>query len=359
MNLHGGNIRDAFKKYRLKDGNFIDFSASINPLGFPQGIKKEILNNFEIVLHYPDMECRFVKKAISKYSSLPEDNLLIGNGSMELIFLIARALKPKKALIPLPAFSEYETAVNLSAGKCVFLNCSRKSNFEIKVERILKKLKSLDLIFICNPNNPTGFLFDKSSLELLCEECEKKCVYLVIDEVFMDFVAEEKKMSMLKFAAESKYILVLRSLTKFFALPGLRLGYLAGEKALLKKIASYQPPWSVNSFAQLAGAALLKERAFISRSKQYVFKQGKELFTLLSKIKYINPYPANANFIFCKILSINFNSARLSDYCGKRGVIIRDCSNFRGLDNSFIRVAVRKEEENARLIKVLKELERV
>lgn len=357
MSLHGGNIREALQKYQLTGGKVIDFSASINPLGFPQSLNKIIFDNLNNIQHYPDPDCADVKNALSQYLGVSKNNLLVGNGSIELIYLITLALRPERVLIQLPAFSEYERAALAAGGKCLFLKAEEKNGFEINVAQVLKSARCANLIFICNPNNPTGFLFDKEAIMSLAKGCEKKGVFLVIDEVFMDFVEEKIRASLLKFASKSKYVMALQSLTKFFAISGLRLGYLAAGKELIKKISLYQPPWSVNSIAQLAGASFLKDNAFISRSRQYVFKQRKELFAELIKIKYIKPYPANANFIFCKILNKKMNSARLSDYCGKKGVVIRDCANFRGLGNSFIRIAVRKKEENAKLIRILKELE--
>lgn len=354
--LHGGNIRGAIRKYKLAAKDIIDFSASINPLGFPQSLKKIILDNLSIIPNYPDPDCSVLKDSLSQYLGIAKNNLLIGNGSIELIYLIAFALKPKRALILTPTFSEYERAVLLSGGKCLFSKTSEENCFEIKINSILRNLKDIDLVFICNPNNPTGFLLKKEPLMALVKECEKKRVALVVDEVFMDFVEEKDKASLLKSALRSKHVLVLQSLTKFFAISGLRLGFIVGEKGLIQRISSYQPPWSVNSLAQLAGARIINDSHFIKKSRQYLFERRRELFDDLKGISYLNPYPPSANFIFSKITDDRLTSAQLCDYCGKKGMLIRDCSNFRGLDNSFIRIAVRKKEENKQLIKVLKEI---
>lgn len=354
--LHGGNIRGAIRKYKLAAKDVIDFSASINPLGFPQSLKKIISDNLNIIPNYPDPDCSVLKDSLSRYLGIAKNNLLTGNGSIELIYLIALALKPKRALILTPTFSEYERAVLLSGGKCLFSKTSEENCFEIKIAPILKNLKDIDLVFVCNPNNPTGFLLKKEPLMALVKECEKKRIVLVVDEVFMDFVEEKDKASLLESALKSKYVLALQSLTKFFAISGLRLGSVVGEKGLIQKISSYQPPWSVNSLAQLAGAGILKDSSFIRKSRQYLFEQRRELFNELKGINYLNPYPPSANFIFSKITDGRLTSKQLCDYCGKKGILIRDCSNFRGLDNSFIRIAVRKKEENAKLIKVLKQL---
>lgn len=356
MNPHGGNIREAIQKYKITRKNLFDFSANINPLGFPPGLKKFIADNLDIIPYYPDPDCRIIKDSLSQYLQIPGDNLLIGNGSMELIFLITQALKPKKVLIPIPTFSEYERAVALTKGKCLFLEGTEENDFVIRTEQIIEKLTSVNLVFVCNPNNPTGFLFAKEALSRLARECERRGVFLVIDEAFLDFVAEKDDVSMLQFAARHKYTLVLQSLTKFFAIAGLRLGYLIGQKELLKRISCFQPPWSVNSLAQLAGDRMLKDSSFIKKSRLYVFAQRNELLAELKKLKYLQPYPPSANFIFCKLKTSQINAAQLCDYCGRRGLLLRNCDNFRGLDNSFIRIAVRKKEENRKLVRILKGL---
>lgn len=357
MNAHGGNIRPAVEKYKLSPEDIIDFSVNINPLGFPERVNKIILDNIGAISNYPDPENFSLKKGLASYLDIHAKNLLAGNGSVELIFLIALALKPKKTFIPVPVFSEYERAVRLTGGRVCFLRGSEKNNFKVDVKYLLKHLSSGDMVFICNPNNPTGFLFDKDSIQFLAGECEKRGVFLVIDEVFMDFVKEKADLSMLKYARQNRRLLVLQSLTKFFALAGLRLGYLVGNENILKKIASFQPPWSVNIFAQITASGVIKDAKFIEESRNYLFKVRRQLYEALEKIGFIKPYYPNANFIFCKLNSGRLNSGRLCAYCAKRGIIIRDCSNFRGLDDSFIRIAVRKEEENNKLIKILKGLQ--
>ncbi len=355
MLCHGGNIEEAIEKYGLKNKDLIDFSANINPLGFSPAVKENILRNIKKISDYPDPECRNIKKSLAAYLGVPREYLLIGNGSVELIFLIVSALKLKRALIPIPAFGEYERAIELSGGKNTFLDLfgtmPRKPMDEIK-----KYLGRVDSLFICNPNNPAGFLFERKELECLAEECAKMGIFLVIDEAFMDFVNEPDKFSMIKSVYRKKNLLVLRSLTKFFALPGLRIGYLVAGRALIKRISPFRQPWAVNSFAQIAGIQAIKDKSFIEESRSYMFRERQKLFDALNRIKYLKPYPPSANFIFCEILKGKIKSHRLCDYCGRRGLLLRDCSNFRGLDSRFIRIAVRKDNENKKLIKVLQEI---
>ncbi|MFH1288660.1 MAG: threonine-phosphate decarboxylase CobD [bacterium] len=355
MELHGGNLKEAQQRYRLKKEEIIDFSANINPLGFPNSVGKIISSHLDDIARYPDPYCKDLKKAIASRLNISADNLLIGNGSMDLIFSLTLALKPKRALISIPTFSEYERAVRLAGGKCLFVKTHEANDFAVNTTEIIKRLDSTDLLFICNPNNPTGFLWDKEAVRFLADKCEKKGVFLVIDEAFMDFVEEKNASSMVTVMSNKKHVLVLRSLTKFFAIAGLRAGYLAGNKKLLSRISSYQPPWSVNALAQMVACEIIKDTVFIKKSRDYVLKESNFLFKELQKIKSLKPYPASANFIFCRLENKKINAGRLCDYCGGKGILIRDCSNFRGLDDRFIRVAVRRREANLRLISCLKE----
>jgi threonine-phosphate decarboxylase len=269
--------------------------------------------------------------------------------------LAVSALKLKRALIPIPTFGEYERAVKLSGGNSIFVDIFDMAP-RMRLDRIKRCLSRADSLFICNPNNPDGFLFKREELQGLAEECAKKGVFLIVDEAFMDFVEEPDRVSMIKYAIRKKNILVLRSLTKFFALPGLRIGYLAAHRNLIKKISFSRQPWSVNSLAQIAGAHAITDKSFIQESRKFMFKEREKLFDALNKIAYLAPYPPSANFIFCEIVKGRINSRKLSDHCGKKGLLLRDCSDFPGLDGRFIRIAVRKADENKKLIKVLREI---
>jgi len=331
----------------------VDFSANINPLGLPKGVKNIITNNIHSIIHYPDSECTDLKDTLKKYLKIGSENLLIGNGSAELIFLLVRALKPKKVLIPIPTFSEYETAVNLADGKCVFIKAKETNNFEIKIEQIIKCLPGMDLVFLCNPNNPTGSVISRENFLLLLKNCKKYNVTLVIDEAFIDFLKNVEALTMVKIAAESSNIIVLRSLTKFFAIPGLRIGYLIGNKKIVENISKFQPAWSVNFIAQLVGKEVIKDTSYIKQTREYILKEKEIFFKKLKMMSGLKPYPPSANFILCKLTGNKFNSKTLSGFLSRKGILIRDCSNFRGLNNKFFRVAVRKRNENLLLINEL------
>lgn len=359
---HGGNLREVAENYNISARKIIDFSSNVNPLRTPPEIKKIIIKNINGICHYPDPECKLLKEELSKSIDVNVCNLQPGNGSNELIYLLTRVLAPKRVLIPIPSFSEYERAAVSAGAECRFLNFrinhGNNSEFRLKVDKVLQNIDGVTLIFICNPNNPTGLLLYKDEIEYLIKKCEEKNVFIVIDEAFIDFTKNSEQLTMVKTATENENVAVLRSLTKFFAIAGLRLGYLVGYYKLVEKISKIQPTWSVNYVAQLAGRKLIKDHDFIRKSKKYVLKEREAFFKNLKNIKWIKPYKPSANFILCKINSSKITSSKLKEYCIKKeSVLIRDCSSFRGLDDYFFRVAVKKHNENKKLIYCLSNID--
>lgn len=339
---HGGNIYGIRKK-RLE--KIIDFSANINPLGLPLQVKRIICENFNRILHYPDPQARGITRAISQYWGIKEENILLGNGSIELIYLIAFCFKPKTTLIPAPTFSEYERAVRTVKSKIKILNLKEADGFRCNISGI----GSSDMSFFCNPNNPTGnLLFETGGI---IDKLPVKLV--VIDEAFMDFLPDQKDHTLIDRAVKSKKIVVLRTFTKFFALPGLRIGYLLACKEIVNKLKKYQPPWSVNSLAQQAGQMILIDNGYIRKTYELIAKERDFLFKQIAKIEGLNAYPSFTNFILVKIENKNMTSIYLEKKLMKYNILIRNCANFKGLSNKFIRIAVRTRKENVKLIRSL------
>jgi threonine-phosphate decarboxylase len=355
--LHGGNIRLYQEQTGLAAEKIIDFSANINPLGLAQNIKRLIIKKIDDLVYYPEPQSRHLKKSLACFHRIQPTNLLIGNGSIELIYLLPRALRIKTGLIITPTFSEYEFALSLNKAKLRFLETSPQNDFKIEISKLLKFVGKVEVIFLCNPNNPTGFLMPAKDLLLLVKLCRHNKTILIIDEAFMDFVGDCRSLSMVNTAVKSKNILVLRSMTKFFAFAGLRLGYLIGHWQLIENISRFQHPWNINSLAQAAAEEVIKQRSYIKRSRTFILREREYLSRRLKNIKGIKVYPSSANFIFCKLESKKIKSTKiLSKKLTRLGIIIRDCSNFRGLDEGFFRVAVRKRIQNNRLLRALENI---
>lgn len=353
---HGGNIR-AYLNTDNSLKKLIDFSVNINPLGLPPKVKEVILKNIDNLLHYPEPESAYLKKDLANFYNISSHNLLVGNGSIEFIHLVPQALKVKEALIITPTFSEYEFALKANGVRSIFVNTIEGNDFKINVTEIKKFIPRVDLIFLCNPNNPTGIVMPLDEILALTDLCKKYGVVLLIDEVFMDFVEKCEESTLVTESIQNKSVLVLRSLTKFFAIPGLRLGYLIGHRDLISKIAQFQYPWNVNALAQAVGREVLKDKDFILKSKEFVFKERRYLFDKLKRIKGLKVYPPSANFIFCKLKDANVsNAGMLTKRLIKQGVIIRNCDNFRGLNDKFFRVAVKNRKENILLVSNLRKI---
>ena len=353
---HGGNLREAQDKYGIYGKKIIDFSASINPLGLPTGVKRLIIKNINSILNYPDSYNRLLVSVLSEKHKISKENILIGNGSNELIYLLINSLLPKKVLIPSPSFSEYKKASLAAGSDCLFSDLLDGGKNEFSLKNILNYLdKSIGLIFISNPHNPIGNLWSKEELKYLIERCQRTNTIILIDEAFMPFVTDEKKYSVVDLIKSNDNLFVLRSMTKIYAIPGLRLGYLLGHRGIISRMISKQPNWQINSIAQSIGPLLLRDDKYLAKSKFIVSKLKDIFYFQLKEFKWIEPFYPSVNYIFCRLKNSLISSKELRDYLIRNhNILIRDCSNFRGLDQNFIRVAVKNSRENLKLIKCLK-----
>jgi len=346
--FHGGNLREAAEKSGISPEDILDFSANINPLGLPIGLKKLIRENLSEILRYPDPECKLLKKEISQYLNVDDKRIILENGSTPLIYLFVQKFSPKKVLIVTPTFSEYERALRIHKSKISFFQLKEKNKFEFKLKELVEFMDGTDALFLCNPNNPTGTIIPREKLMEIVRLTGKKNIFLFLDEAFIDYQEEE---SLKKFVGRNLFI--LRSFTKFFAIPGLRLGYGLGNKELVQKLNKIRAPWSVNGLAQIAAIFLLQDKQFIKKSREFMKKERIFFFNELAKISGLKPFSPKANFILVKLLKNSLSASCLQKRLLKKKILIRDCTNIRGLNNSFIRVAVKNRTENQRLIEVL------
>jgi len=352
LNGHGGNINQICSKYGLDPDEIIDFSASINPLGCPEGVRKAISERFADIKNYPDSECTSLRKTIADKVHCSESNIIIGNGSNELFYLIPRALKPKQGILLQPTFSEFKDALcNANVEVVEIVNDSGR--FPI-INKDIRSLKNIEygMVFLCNPNNPTGQLTLKEEILELVKDNTNRLI--VADEAFMDFVDEDEKYSVIKEAPLMDNLIVVRSLTKFYGFPGLRLGYLVANESTVNKLMQFKEPWTVNTFAQIAGQVAINDEAFAANTREYVSREKAFLYDRLSRIKGIRPFQPSVNFILVRIHNAEITSSQIQDFLIKDKIIIRDCSNFVGLSEKYFRVAVKTREENQKLLSAMK-----
>ncbi len=349
---HGGDAKELSRKNRLEYDKIIDFSANINPLGMPDSVKREIINRLNEVEKYPDITYYELKCAISEFENVEKESIILGNGAAEVLFNIVRGINPSNTLILAPTFSEYEEAVNAVNGRITYYKLKEENSFLI-LEDILEYINDkLDIIFICNPNNPTGVVTSKELLKKILEKSKENDIITVIDESFLDFIKED--LSMVSLTNKYDNLIIIKSLTKFFAIPGLRIGYgICSNEELNGKIQKISPAWNINILAEIAAKAGFKDKDYINKSRIYLNKEREYLFRNLEQIKQLKIYKPSVNFIFFKTL---INIDLKDELLRKKNILIRSCSNYEGLDSGYYRIAVRTHEENCIFIEEIRSL---
>lgn len=348
--IHGGNLYRVARERGCCPSDLVDFSASINPLGPSLSILRALRKSQWMLRHYPDPEAHDLVQALSKRSGLDPACFLIGNGSMELLYLLPLALSITKALIIGPTFSEYERAVSQAGGRCTHVSASRADGYRPPIEEALDLMRTgkgrFDTVFLCNPNNPTGRVIAKGDLLQFIAALDAQHICMVVDESFMDFAPEQ---SVLREVSNHPRLLVLRSFTKFYAVPGLRIGYLAGQPEVVELARRRQPPWSVNALAQTAALAGLKDAAYRQKSLALISEERTRLSQVLSARPDVQVFPSEANFLLIE-LPASLRASDVAERLRDRGLLVRDCSTIAGLTDRMIRVAVRTPRENDRLL---------
>lgn len=328
----------------------IDFSANINPLGPPTSLEKNWSTFFSSITHYPDPHAVQLTKRLAEKESMPESSILIGNGGAEIITLVGRMLAGKKVLIIQPAFAEYAEAC-YAAGCEVSFYQLQAPEWKLDIEPLRPLLQQNDAVFLCTPNNPTGISFPQEVVYELVKECKKKNCIIVIDEAFYDFTYDAFTYASL--VTKNEHVVILRSLTKIFAIPGLRLGYLLADEALVGQLKTYKPHWSVNAIALAAGQLCIEEDAYIEQTRAYIREQKQGLFKFFEEFGF-ETSNSSINFYLLKDRG-DEDASELLFFLLKKGIIPRHTYNFPGLDGRWLRFAVKSEEDNMVLMEALQQ----
>lgn len=341
MQYHGGDI------YRNQIR--LDFSVNTNPLGMPDSVREALHQAVEEAEHYPDIHAQELTKAVAERLRISEKRLVFGNGASELFHAVLHAVKPSKILIPVPSFLGYEEAAKAMDCEVIFYEMKKEEKFSL-TERILDTLdESISLVFLANPNNPVGNLVEPELIFKIAEKCRQCDITLVLDECFMELTGKEMTHSFFNQLDEFPNVVVVRAFTKLYAIPGVRLGYLICEQTLAEKIRLQLPEWNLSVFAQRAGVAAIKEQEYVARA--VVCIQTQRLF-LREELKAAgcNVFDSDADYL------LFYSEKKLYELFLQRGILIRDCSNFRGLQRGYYRIAVKSEEQNRIFADVLREI---
>ncbi|MGL4850511.1 MAG: pyridoxal phosphate-dependent aminotransferase [Clostridium sp.] len=351
---HGANLFDLEETLGIKKEDLSDFSSNINPFGASEKGKNKVIENIDKVSIYPDPEYIGLRKAISEYADCNKDNILLGGGATELIVSFVDCINPKKALILYPSYSEYEKDLKKIGCRIEKYFTKKEDDFKVDLEDFKKEIKekNYDLVIICNPNNPTGFCFKRSEIEEIIKSNEN--TFFMVDETYIEFTHKEIYSSA-SLVDKYKNLYVIRGTSKFFSTPGIRLGYgLIGNEEIKEKIKKALPLWNINILATIMGEEMFRDTEFIEKTLIHVKREIKNLQERLKTVDYIRVYETKGNFVLCEIKN-GKESSLLYENLAKKGMIIRDCTSFEGLDKNFFRVCILRTEENERLIKALKE----
>lgn len=360
MGQHGGDIysEEIQKQIAKEDRKFLDFSANINPLGMPAGVRLAVMEALDKAEHYPDPESRKLKHALAEYHEVPEEALICGNGGADLIYRLAYGTKPAHALLTAPTFLEYEEALKQVGTKIHIYEM--QPDYRVREDILEQMTEDMDVMFLCNPNNPTGFAVEREALIPLLEYCEERGIVCVVDECFIEFLDEPERFSVMKEVRSGRFrrLFILKAFTKLYAMAGLRLGYgISLDRELLEAMDGCRQPWSVSGPAQSAGEAALGETEYVNRARELVKRERSWLKAQMEGLGLF-VYDSRANYLFfrdpAQARARTPEACSLYDACLKNGVLIRSCANYRGLDGRFYRICVKDRANNETFIRVLK-----
>lgn len=350
MKTHGGDIYAVAASLGIRPEECLDFSANMNPLGIPKSVADAMKKSLERLIYYPDPDCTRLVHDLSVYYDVPEPFILAGNGAADLIFRLVYAVRPKRALMTVPTFLEYKEALKQTGTHIT--GCCLDDNMQVPEDLADSISEETDLMFLCNPNNPTGLLISRELLVKTAKKAKKTGTILVLDECFLDFTGREEQITMVPYLEEFPNMVILKSFTKMFSIPGIRLGYaLCSDRDLINRIRAAGQSWSVNTVAAEAGRAALTEQEFVQKSAAYVRKEREYLTAELQK-HGIRVFPGQANYLLIQVEGCPGLYHKLLDH----GIVIRRCCNYDGLDETYYRIAVRNHEENRKLMEVLDQL---
>ena len=358
MNQHGGDLDAIEQKYHIPKAEIVDFSGNINPLGFPESVKKALAEHLDIISTYPDKRYRALRESIAAYTGANPDHVTVGNGSTELISVFIQSVSPRRSIILGPAYSEYERELTVCQSQYTYFPLKEEDGFLIDLPALLAALTDeIDLFVACNPNNPTGTAITTQQMRQILTHCQAHHISVMVDETYIEFSDQLDEICSIPLVAEFDNLFVIRGVSKFFAAPGLRLGYgITSSQAFHSLLIAHQDPWSVNSLAAFAGEQLFQDHDFIAKTKHLISSERQKAMDTLATFHNLKAYPSSSNFILLHLLTKKITAAQILEACIQKKFLIRDASSFHFLDSSYLRFCILSPEHNAALLALLKDL---
>lgn len=354
--FHGSDLEKIEAIYGIKKEDITSFSANVNPLGVSPLLRETLSSHIDAITTYPDREYTSLRRCIADYAGTDYQNILVGNGSTELISLFIQMEHPKKAMIIGPTYSEYEREISLGGGTCLYYPLKEEQDFALDVAHFTAQLnETIDLLVICNPNNPTSTAITRADMRRILDVCKQHDIFVMVDETYVEFAPHYDEISSVPLTGYYNNIIILRGTSKFFAAPGLRLGYaITGNRDLIETINSRKNSWTINSLAVVAGEIMFKDQAYIEKTKLLISSERTRMYETLRRDSRYKVYEPTANFMLVKILDDTLTSDQLFERAIRQGMMIRDCSTFPFLNHKFFRFCVMSPEMNDKLLECLR-----
>lgn len=356
--FHGSDLEKVEQQYGIRRENIRPFASNVNPLGMSPVMKRALQEHIDVLSEYPDREYKELKEAIHAYTGTTSSHILPGSGTTELIVTFITTIKPKKTIVIEPTYSEYKRDLKTVKSEIVDYVLTEDKNFQIDIKDLCGQIdSSVDMVILCNPNNPTSTCITVEQIQTLAEKCKACSAFLLVDETYVEFVRDVSAISAIPLVEDYNNLIILRGVSKFFASPGLRLGYACtSNEKLIHYIRRHNQPWAINSIAAYAGTVMFTDTEYQKKTRELISQENSLICSALRARKTIKVFPPAANFILLKLQKEGLTSAMVFDHCIRKGLMIRDCSNFSGLGSEYIRFCFLRPEDDDLLVNTLLEI---
>ncbi len=356
--FHGSDLEEIERIYHIPKEDILSFSANVNPLGVSEKLKQALAEHLDAVASYPDREYTNLRQCIASYTGTEPEHIIVGNGSTELISLFLQIYHPQKAMIIGPTYSEYEREITLGGGSCHYFPLREENDFRLNTETLCGQLDNdLDLLVLCNPNNPTSTAITRKQMRRILDACLEHGIYVMVDETYVEFAPNEAAITSVPLTNYYSNLIILRGTSKFFAVPGLRLGYaITGNRDTAASINTRKDPWTINSLAEAAGEAMFRDQDYIASTKKLIQEERDRMYQTLHTWDSVKVYEPQANFILMQITKPDLDGDILFEHCIQKKMLIRCCSTFPFLDARYVRFCMMKPSDNDRLLSAFDEV---